>query len=43
MVVCMCFTIRLTRLLNTLVGFYDDIKLQITDVIMRLKNKFSVN
>jgi len=31
----MCFTGRLTRLLNTLVGFYDDIEIQITK-----KNKF---
>jgi len=44
---CMCFTGRLTRLLNTLVGFYDDIELQISDseqitnIIMSLKNKFS--
>jgi hypothetical protein len=43
---CMCFTGRLTRLLNTLVGFYDDIELQISDseqitnIIMALKNKF---
>jgi len=43
----MCFTGRLTRLLNTLVGFYDDIELQISDseqitnIIMALKNKFS--
>ena len=43
---CMCFTGRLTRLLNTLVGFYDDIELQISDseqitnIIMGLKNKF---
>ena len=43
---CMCFTGRLTRLLNTLVGFYDDIELQISDseqitnIIMTLKNKF---
>ena len=43
---CMCFTGRLTRLLNTLVGFYSDIELQISDseqitnIIMRLKNKF---
>ena len=42
----MCFTGRLTRLLNTLVGFYDDIELQISDseqitnIIMSLKNKF---
>ena len=28
---CMCFTGRLTRLLNTLVGFYSDIELQISD------------
>ena len=27
----MCFTGRLTRLLNTLVGFYNDIELQISD------------
>ena len=44
---CMCFTGRLTRLLNTLVGFYDDIELQISDseqitnIIMGLKNKFA--
>jgi hypothetical protein len=44
---CMCFTGRLTRLLNTLTGFYDDIELQISDseqitnIIMSLKNKFS--
>ena len=44
---CMCFTGRLTRLLNTLVGFYFDIELQISDseqitnIIMGLKNKFS--
>ena len=44
--VCMCFTGRLTRLLNTLVGFYDDIELQISDseqitnIIISLKNKF---
>ena len=44
--ICMCFTGRLTRLLNTLVGFYDDIELQISDseqitnIIMGLKNKF---
>ena len=43
---CMCFTGRLTRLLNTLVGFYDDIELQISDseqitnIIMSIKNKF---
>ena len=43
---CMCFTGRLTRLLNTLVGFYDDIELQISDseqitnIIIGLKNKF---
>ena len=42
----MCFTGRLTRLLNTLVGFYDDIELQISDseqitnIIIELKNKF---
>ena len=44
---CMCFTGRLTRLLNTLVGFYDDIELQISDseqitnIIMVIKNKFA--
>ena len=44
---CMCFTGRLTRLLNTLVGLYDDIKLQISDskqitnIIIALKDKFS--
>ena len=43
---CMCFTGRLTRLLNVLVGFYDDIELQISDseqitnIIMSLKNKY---
>jgi hypothetical protein len=43
---CMCFTGRLTRLLNTLVGFFPDIELQISDseqitnIIMTLKNKF---
>ena len=42
----MCFTGRLTRLLNTLTGFYDDIELQISDseqitnIIMSLKNKY---
>jgi hypothetical protein len=42
---CMCFTGRLTRLLNTLVGFYDDIELQISDseqitnIIMSLQKK----
>jgi Leucine-rich repeat (LRR) protein len=46
---CMCFTGRLTRLLNTLVGFYDDIELQISDseqitnIIMALKDKFPSN
>jgi Leucine-rich repeat (LRR) protein len=45
--ICMCFTGRLTRLLNTLVGFYDDIELQISDseqitnIIMSLKDKFA--
>ncbi len=44
---CMCFTGRMTRLLNVLVGFYDDIELQISDseqitnIIMSLKNKIS--
>ncbi len=28
---CMCFTGRLTRLLNVLAGFYDDIEIQISD------------
>ena len=45
-VLCMCFTCRLTRLLNTLVGFYSDIEIQISDseqitnIIMAFKNKF---
>ncbi len=44
---CMCFTGRMTRLLNVLVGFYDDIELQISDseqitnIIMSLKTKFN--
>ena len=44
---CMCFTGRLTRLLNCLTGFYDDIELQISDseqitnIIMALKNKYN--
>ncbi len=44
---CMCFTGRMTRLINVLVGFYDDIELQISDseqitnIIMRLKTKFN--
>ena len=44
---CMCFTGRMTRLLNTLVGFYDDIELQIsnseqiTNIIMSLKTKIT--
>ncbi len=44
---CMCFTGRMTRLLNVLVGFYDDIELQISDseqitnIIISLKNKIS--
>ncbi len=43
---CMCFTGRMTRLLNVLVGFYDDIELQISDseqitnIIMSLKNNY---
>ncbi len=43
----MCFTGRMTRLLNVLVGFYDDIKLQISDseqitnIILSLKNNIS--
>ncbi len=42
---CMCFTGRMRRLLNVLVGFYDDIELQISDskqitnIIMNLKTK----
>ena len=35
----MCFTGRLTRLLNTLVDFYDDIKLQISDQLMEAVRK----
>ncbi len=44
---CMCFTGRMTRLLNVLVGFYDDIELQISDseqitnIIMSLKKKLT--
>ncbi len=44
---CMCFTGRMTRLLNVLVGFYDDIELQISDseqitnIIISLKNKYN--
>jgi len=44
---CMCFTGKLTRLLNTLVGFYDDIQLQISDseqitnIIVSLKHKIT--
>ena len=43
---CMCFTGRMTRLLNCLTGFFDDIELQISDseqitnIIMALKNKY---
>ena len=37
--ICMCFTGRLTRLLNTLVDFYDDIKLQISDQLMEAVRK----
>ena len=46
---CMCFTGRLTRLLNVLVGFYDDIELQISDseqitnIIVSLKSKIHDN
>jgi len=46
---CMCFTGRLTRLLNTLVGFYNDIEIQISDseqitnIIISLKNKYEKN
>ena len=44
---CMCFTGRLTRLINVLVGFYSDIELQISDseqitnIIINLKNKIT--
>jgi hypothetical protein len=43
---CMCFTGRLTRLLNVLVGYYEDISIQISDseqitnIIMVLKQKY---
>ena len=43
---CMCFTGRLTRLLNVLNGFYNDIEIQISDseqitnIIMALKTKY---
>jgi len=45
--ICMCFTGRLTRLLNVLVGFYDDIEIQISDseqitnIILSLQKKYS--
>jgi hypothetical protein len=44
---CMCFTGRLTRLLNVLVSYYEDISIQISDseqitnIIMTLKNKYN--
>jgi Leucine-rich repeat (LRR) protein len=44
---CMCFTGRLTRLLNVLVGYYEDISIQISDseqitnIIITLKNKYN--
>jgi hypothetical protein len=43
---CMCFTGRLTRLLNVLVGYYEDIELQISDseqitnIILMLQEKY---
>ena len=43
---CMYFTWRLTQLLNTLVGFYPDVQIQISDseqitnIIINLKNKY---
>ncbi len=43
---CMCFTGRLTRLLNVLVGYYPDIEIQISDseqitnIVMSLKEKY---
>ena len=43
----LCFTGRLTRLLNCLTGFYNDIELQISDseqitnIIVSLKNKYT--
>ena len=46
---CKCFTGRMTRLLNCLVGFFDDIEIQISDseqitnIIISLKNKISNN
>jgi len=45
--VCMCFTGRLTRLLNTLVGYYPDVQIQISDseqitnIITTLNKRFS--
>ena len=44
---CMCFTGRMTRLLNCLSGFYNDIELQISDseqitnIIVALKKKYN--
>ena len=46
---CMCFTGRLTRLLNVLVGYYDDIEIQISDneqitnIILNLRKKYKGN
>ena len=43
---CMCWTGRMTRLLNVLVGFYPDIEIQISDseqitnIITSLRNTF---
>jgi Leucine-rich repeat (LRR) protein len=46
---CMCWTGRFTRLLNTLVGFYPDIQIQISDneqitnIIITLNKKYQGN
>ena len=44
---CKCFTGRLTRLVNTLVGYYDDIHIKISDseqisnIISQVQNKYT--
>jgi Leucine-rich repeat (LRR) protein len=48
-VICICFTGRLTRLVNCLNGFYDDIKInissneQISNIILQTKKKLERN
>jgi predicted house-cleaning noncanonical NTP pyrophosphatase (MazG superfamily) len=47
--ICKCFTGRMTRLLNVLNGYYDDINItissneQISNIIISLKNKYKGN